>query len=252
MSKATYVFIISFFFLASATIAAQDTVMVPLHIRVGGDIARPAGYFINKDLKSFAVQGSFEFNERLAVTGGTIFSHFSTSKKSYDYNSQGLAFTLGPDINLLKPKIAEGKNYIGFGIHYGISFFSHSTPRFEYTNAWGTATMSLPSSNHVGHFIEVTPGVRTEVLPGITMGWNMSLRLLLSDGTKNNLKPVNMPGFGDCSSRVSSGISYYISITIPYRTKRIIIKPREEDDEEEKPTQNDTSQSDYSSGTTTF
>jgi hypothetical protein len=252
MLKATYVFIISLFFLASAGAVAQDTVMIPLHLRVGADVVRPAGYFLNNDLRSFAVQGSFEFTERLAVTGGTIFSHYSTSRKSYDYNSQGIAFTLGSDINLLKPKISEGKNYLGVGIHYGISFFSHATPRMEYTNAWGTSSMSLPSSNHVGHFIEVTPGVRTEIFPGVTMGWNLSLRLLLSDGTKNSLKPVNMPGFGDCSSRVSTGISYYISISIPYRTKRIIIKPAEEEDEEETPTQNDTNKGDYSSGNTTF
>ncbi|HNX67321.1 MAG TPA: DUF6048 family protein [Bacteroidales bacterium] len=252
MAKATYVFIISLFIFASAGVAAQDTIMVPLHLRVGVDIARPAGYFINKDLKSFGLQGSFEFSERLAVTGGTIFSHYSVNKETYDYKSQGMTFTLGPDFNLMKPKLSEGKNFIGFGIHYGISFYSHETPRMEYTNAWGTETTSIPSSSHVGHFIEVTPGVRTEVFPGVTMGWNLSLRMLLSDGTKSNLKPVNMPGFGDCSSRVSSGISYFISITIPYHTKRIIIKPREEEEEEEEPAKNEETESGFSSGNTSF
>ena len=252
MAKATYVFIISLFIFASARVAAQDTIMVPLHLRVGVDIARPAGYLINNNLKSFGLQGSFEFSERLAVTGGTIFSHYSVNKKTYDYKSQGVTFTIGPDINLMKPKLSEGKNFIGFGIHYGISIFSHETPRLEYTNAWGTVTTSIPSSSHVGHFIEVTPGVRTEVFRGVTMGWNLSLRMLLSDGTKGNLKPVNMPGFGDCSSRVSSGISYFISISIPYRTKRIIIKPREEEEEEEEPANNEETESGYSSGNTSF
>jgi len=252
MAKATYVFIISLFIFTSAGVAAQDTIMVPLHLRVGVDVARPAGYLINNDLNSFGLQGSFEFSERLSLTGGTILSHYSVNKETYDYKSQGIAFTLGPDFNLMKPKLSEGKNFVGLGIHYGISFFSHETPRMEYTNAWGTVTTSIPSSSHVGHFIEVTPGVRTEVFRGVTMGWNLSLRMLLSGGTKSDLKPVNMPGFGDCSSRVSTGISYFISIAIPYHTKRIIIKPREEEEEEEEPAKNEDTGNGYSSDNETY
>lgn len=238
MSKATYVFIISLLLFTGIRLGAQDTIMVPLHIRIGGDVAGPAGYLLNKDLKTFAVNGGFEFNEHISFTGGTRFTHYSVKKTTYDYNSKGLTFTLGPEFNLLKPKISEGRYFIGFGILYGVSIYSHETPRLEYTNAWGTTTLSLPSTTHMGHFIELTPGVRTEIFPGVTLGWNMSLRMLLSDGTNSSLKPAYMPGFGDCSSRVSSGFSYYISISIPYRTKRIITKARaEEDDEDQVPVQ---------------
>jgi hypothetical protein len=252
MAKATYVFIISLFLLAGEQLAAQDTLMVPLHIRISADVAGPVGYFINNDLKSFSALGSFEFNEHWSVSGGTGYSHFSVSKESYDYSSKGLTFTLGPDINLLKPKISEGRNFIGFGLHYCLSFYSHETPRMEYTNQWGTTVASLASSNHVGHFIELTPGVRTELFPGVTMGWNIALRMLLSDGTKSNLKPVYMPGFGDCSSRVTTGIYYYISISIPYHTKRIIIKPKTEDDEDEVPVENNETGTDNSVNNTSF
>jgi hypothetical protein len=253
MAKATCVFIISLIIFASAKVTAQDTIMIPLHLRVGVDVAKPVGYLLNSDLKSFGVQGSFEFSERLAVTGGSLFSHYTVSKQSYDYKSQGMAFTLGPDFNLMKPKLSEGKYFIGVGVHYGISFFSHEASRIEYTNAWGTVTTSFPSSNHIGHFVEITPGVRAEVFPGVTMGWNISLRMLLSDGTKNSLKAVNMPGYGDCSSKVASGISYFISISIPYHTKRIIIKPREEDEEdEEEPVKKEDTESGFSTGTTSY
>jgi hypothetical protein len=239
MARRTYVYIISLLLLAGVRLSAQDTLLVPLKIRVGFDAAGPVGYFIKNDLKSFGVLGSIDINERFSVEAGTKYSHFSVSEETYDYSSNGMSFVLGPAVNLLKPKMADGQHFIGLGLHYGMSVFSQETPRVEYTNPWGTVSTTLPLSHHTGHFIEFTPGVRTDLTPWLTIGWNISLRVLISDGTDNNLKPVYMPGYGDCSSRIATGASYYISISIPYRTKRIITKPKiTEEEEEEEPAEN--------------
>jgi len=240
MAKRIYVFFISLLLFTGAALMAQDTVMVPLHIRAGFDAGGLAGTFINKDHISYGVYGSTDINEVLSLSATARYSSFSSSEFTYDYSSQGLSFTLGPDFNLLKPKTSEGRHSVGVGLHYGISFYSHEAPRIEYTNPWGTASTSFPLSNHTGHFFEVTPGVRTEIFPWLTIGWNISLRLLLSDGTNDNLRPVHMPGFGNAASRTSAGASYFISISIPYRTKRVITKPRTESEDEEEEENEDT------------
>ena len=88
-------------------------------------------------------------------------------------------------------------------------------------------------------FLNLPQGVRTELFPGVTIGWSLSLRLLLSDGANDNLKPVYMPGYGDASSKTSLGASYFISISIPYRTKRVIIKPKVETETDEESDESD-------------
>jgi hypothetical protein len=239
MARGIYVCFISLLLLSGVKSMAQDTVMVPLHIRAGFDVAGPIGTIINKNMVSISAMGAVDIDEYFSLMAGARYTGFSANEFTYDYKSKGLSFVLGSDVNLLKPKLAEGKHYIGVGLHYGLSFYNQEAPRIEYSNPWGTAATSLPRSNHIGHFLEFTPGVRTELFPGVTIGWSLSLRLLLSDGANDNLKPVYMPGYGDASSKTSLGASYFISISIPYRTKRVIIKPKVETETDEESDESD-------------
>ncbi len=50
-----------------------------------------------------------------------------------------------------------------------------------------------------GHFLEASPGVRAEVLNHFSIGWSVSLRMLLYTSTGKNLRPVYFPGYGDGS-----------------------------------------------------
>jgi hypothetical protein len=97
----------------------------------------------------------------------------------------------------------------------------------------------MPLSHHTGHFLEITPGVRTELFNGVTIGWNVYMRLLISAGAGKDLNPIWMPGFGDASSRMTTGAEYYVSFSIPYKKIKVIIKPKrvEEDEEGEEGTE---------------
>jgi len=86
------------------------------------------------------------------------------------------------------------------------------------------------------HYIEVAPGVKTEVFKNFSMGWTIRLKLLLSGGGGKHLKPISVPGYGNGGRMTNAGISYFIVWNIPYRTKTVIIKPElpsEEDEEYE-------------------
>lgn len=233
MAKGIYGCFISLLLSLGTVLQAQDTVMVPLHIRAGFDFGGLAGTMLNSSHLSYGVAGSADLSELMAVTATARYTSFSANESTYDYSSKGLSFTIGPDFNLLKPTTAKGAHYIGAGIHYGLSFYSHQAPRIEYTNPWGTVATTMPESSHLGHYLELTPGVRTELFPWLTVGWNISLRLLLSDGTTSHFKPVHMPGYGNAASRTTAGAYYYISISIPYKTKRVITRPKAQTEEEE-------------------
>ncbi len=233
MAKRTCIFFISLFFLLSSRAVSQDTVMVPLHVRAGFDLSGPAMKFLNNNLISYGGLASVDLNQSFAVCAGLRYTSFSLVEYNYDYKSRGTSFVIGTDYNFMKPKATKGRFYAGIGLRYGLSFFGQEATGIKYTNPWGEGESLLPLSHHLGHFIEITPGVRTELFRGVTIGWNLYMRLLISSGAGHDLKPVWMPGYGDATSGMTTGAEYYISFSIPYKKIRVIIKPKPVTEEEE-------------------
>ncbi len=242
MAKQTCIFFISLFLLGSPAVLSQDTVTVPLHIRAGFDISGPVLKLVDRDLISYGVLGSVDINSAVAVAAGFRYSSFRSSSVLYDFNSRGLSITAGADYNFIKANVAKGKYYAGIGMRYGLSFYSEEAPMITYTNEWGTGETSVPAAMHTGHFLEITPGVRAEIFPGMTIGWNLYMRLLISTGAGKDLKPVWMPGYGAGTRGMATGAEYFVSISIPYKKIKVFIKPRVQQSEDEEETGNENTQ----------
>jgi len=218
---------------------SQDTVTIPLHFRAGFDVSGPVLHLLNNDLNSYGVLASLDLNQAISLNAGLRYTTFSSVEYNYNYSSRGASVVIGADYNFMKPKTAQGKFNAGIGLRYGLSFYSQEASDIKYTNKWGEGVSSMPLSHHTGHFLEITPGVRTELFNGVTIGWNVYMRLLISAGAGKDLNPIRMPGFGDATSRMTTGAEYYVSFSIPYKKIKVIIKPKrvEEDEEGEEGTE---------------
>jgi len=187
---------------------------------------------VTKDLISYGVAASADINS-IAATAGFRYSSYRSSDVLYDFMSRGLSFTAGADYNFIKANVSQGRYSAGIGLRYGLSFYREEAPMLRYTNEWGAGETSVPAESHTGHFMEITPGVRAELFRGVTIGWNLYMRLLLSAGAGKDLKPVWMPGYGPGTSGMTTGAEYYVSISIPYRKIKVYIKPKVRETEEE-------------------
>jgi len=233
MARRTCIFFISLFLLSETVAVSQDTVTVPLHVRAGFDISGPVMKLVTKDLISYGVAASADINSSIAATAGFRYSSYRSSDVLYDFMSRGLSFTAGADYNFIKANVSQGRYSAGIGLRYGLSFYREEAPMLRYTNEWGAGETSVPAESHTGHFMEITPGVRAELFRGVTIGWNLYMRLLLSAGAGKDLKPVWMPGYGPGTSGMTTGAEYYVSISIPYRKIKVYIKPKVRETEEE-------------------
>jgi hypothetical protein len=198
-------------------VSAQDTIPVVYKIKVGADIFGPAYYIY--DHNNLTVEGfiSVDIDTNRAVVFETGYQDFKYTQYNYDYQSKGIFFRAGMDFNFFDPLISRGQYWAGVGLKYGLSIFSYEVPRLEYDNYWGTATSSLALSTHAAHFIEVSPGIRTELFKNFSIGFTVRLRLLIYAGTSADLKPINIPGYGNGTKRLSPGLNYYLIWSIPYR-----------------------------------
>jgi len=241
MRRISAYFISLLIFLHTGNLIAQDTVLFPLKIRAGIDIAGPGIYLSDKNNLSMEGYFSFDKSEKMAYVLEAGYLNYKYSQYNYDYTSKGVFARLGVDFNLLKPGTSPGKYWAGIGLRYGMSLFNSETLSFQHENYWGTVTSSIPSKKAMGHFIEVAPGVKTEIFRNFSMGWTIRLKLLISGGGGRDLRPIYFPGYGNGGKRTAAGISYFITWNIPYKTKTVITKPavvEEETVDTEQKTQN--------------
>ena len=217
-----------------------DSVVIPLKIRAGIEVTGPVIYLTDRN--NFTAEGylAFDLNEKTAIFAGGGYSNYKYSQYNYDYLNKGLFFKAGVDLNLLKPEISMGRYWAGIGLRYGVSVYTSETPTFWHKNYWGTVTSSITSSTRIGHYLEISPGVRIEFLKNFSMGWSVSLKKLIYSGTGKDLRPIFFPGYGTGGNQFSTGISYFLVLNIPYKKIKIEIK-KEVPEETEETTETQTS-----------
>lgn len=232
-------------------INAQDTLTIPLKIKVGLEASGPAIYYSNKNLRSLEGFISLDLDEKRSVVFAAGSLNYKYSQYNYSYTNKGSFVRLGMDFNLLKPEKAMGKYWAGIGLKYGLSRYNSETPIFFKENYWGVTSSSIPARKNWGHFVEVDPGVRADMFKNFSMGWTLSLRMLIHAGGSRDLRPIYLPGFGNATKTVTAGLSYFLVWNIPYKKITVVTKKEApEETEEEDDTKNNTNGTIRNSGNT--
>ena len=215
-------------------VQGQDTIPIPLKIKVGLEVSGPVIYYTDKNILNAEGYFSVDLDEIKSVIFAAGYLNYKYSQSNYSYLNKGSFIRVGIDFNLLKPDKSFGKYWVGIGLRYGLSRFTSEVPFYKKEDYWGTATSSIAQKANWGHFVEVSPGVRAEIFRNFSMGWSVSLRALVYTGTGKDLKPVYFPGFGDGTKKVTAGLSYFIVWNIPYKKINAIIKKEVPEEPEEK------------------
>ncbi|HEX2969558.1 MAG TPA: DUF6048 family protein [Bacteroidales bacterium] len=233
--KIISIYFISLLFIISGRtyLAAQDTVYIPLKVRIAAEVSGPIQYFFDKNILITEGNISVDIHEKKSLFAGAGYVDYNYSQEKYDYTVKGSFFKAGMDFNLMGPKKSQGKFFTGIGLHYGISSYRAEVPLFRTENQWGPVEASVPPTSGIAHFFEATPSVRAELFRNVSIGWNINIRVLLKNNTDSDLKMVYLPGFGDTSKKVRTGLGYFLTWNIPFRTKRVIILPPPPEEEEE-------------------
>ena len=217
---------------------AQDTIMFPLKLRVGLDLAGASRYFYDNERAYIEAFFSADLDEKrsaifIAGRGDYAYSRYrDESFRMYHFNSNGFYFKSGIDINMFNPKKSDGKYSLGVGFRYGVTNYSYAVSEINLENDWGSYQTSIPKNRAWAHYIEAAPAVRAEIIKNISLGWSVSLRKTISTGTGKDMKPIYIPGYGDGSKSFGLAVNYFIIWNFPFKEKRVIIHQREEDPDE--------------------
>jgi len=220
-------------FSSALHLSAQDTLDIPLKIKLNLEVSGPVIYLIDDALFKTEAYISVDRTEKRSYVLGGGYVDYKYSQYNYMYRAEGMFASTGIDFNFMKPEKSMGRYWAGIGLRYGLSRFTSRVPSFEQENYWGKTTSSIPDKPTWSHFLEASPGVKAELTRNFSIGWTVNLRMLVHSGTSKDLKPVYIPGYGKGTQSVTIGFSYFISLNIPYKKYRVITKKEEPKETEE-------------------
>lgn len=212
------------FFISSFSQTETDSISIKnkFGLRAGVDLSKILNSAFNDDYEGFEINADLRILKNIYIS-----AEIGTEKKiiSNDYlntEAKGNYLKAGGDYNMYTNWLGMD-NLIYSGFRIGFSNFSqtiNSYTIYDINNQpWGQATYYNPivNDNLNALWMEFIVGIKTQVLNNLFIGFNIQLKNLISDKTKNNIDNIYIPGFNRTydSSSLGSGFSYSISYLIP-------------------------------------
>ena len=212
------------FFINSFSQIENDSISIKnkFGLRAGVDLSKLLNSAFNDDYEGFEVNADLRILKNIYIS-----AEIGTEKKiiSNDYlntEAKGNYLKAGGDYNMYTNWLGMD-NLIYSGFRIGFSNFSqtiNSYTIYDVNNQpWGQATYHNPivSDNLNALWMEFIVGIKTQILNNLFLGFNIQLKNLISDKTKNNIDNIYIPGFNRTydSSSLGSGFSYSISYLVP-------------------------------------
>ena len=212
------------FFISSFSQTETDSISIKnkFGLRAGVDLSKILNSAFNDDYEGFEINADLRILKNIYIS-----AEIGTEKKiiSNDYlntEAKGNYLKAGGDYNMYTNWLGMD-NLIYSGFRIGFSNFSqtiNSYTIYDVNNQpWGQATYYNPivNDNLNALWMEFVVGIKTQVLNNLFLGFNIQLKNLISDKTKNNIANIYIPGFNRTydSSSLGSGFSYSISYLVP-------------------------------------
>ena len=212
------------FFINSFSQIETDSISIKnkFGLRAGVDLSKLLNSAFNDDYEGFEVNADLRILKNIYIS-----AEIGTEKKIIynDYlntEAKGNYLKAGGDYNMYTNWLGMD-NLICSGFRIGFSNFSqtiNSYTIYDVNNQpWGQATYYNPivSDNLNALWMEFIVGIKTQILNNLFLGFNIQLKNLISDKTKNNIDNIYIPGFNRTydSSSLGSGFSYSISYLVP-------------------------------------
>ncbi|MDB4334765.1 DUF6048 family protein [bacterium] len=195
-------------------------------ISLGVDISRFLVPLLDPERSCFEINGRITYKDNWFVTGdlgyeSVNFDTNSSDKKSYSYQSNGSFFRLGMDYDFFTPPEPDADDNIFVGLRYGFAVQEQESPLYTITEEyWGSYSSSISMHTVTSHWIELTLGLRTEVLKNFHMGWMFRFKGKLASDSQTDLQPYTIPGYGKGGENFNMGVAYILEYQIPWRGTR--------------------------------
>jgi hypothetical protein len=202
-------------------LAQADSVRIKANeqqLRFGIDISRPIMNAIFDSRKSYEFSVDYHLPNDLYLVAEGGFGGSDIQYSELKYTSSNSFFKIGVDKSML-PRLFPGDwDFLFVGARYGIASIKRSEASFTTKDpVWGTTTGQIPATSFVGHWAELTAGLRVELLKGFFAGYTVRGKFLINQGPFKELPPSYVAGYGNGEKTTVFDFNFYLQYAIRWK-----------------------------------
>lgn len=210
------------------TTAAADTTEVKVkkpdnaghQLTLGIDLYQPIKNQRAGDRYGYEIAGCYYLRNEYyaAAEGGWGGAQVAFTDLNYKTTNQYLR--LGFNKSILARESHRDWDMMFVGFRGAASSISRQAASYLIIDSlWGNQPGTTASSNFMAYWLELTGGVRVEVVRGLMAGWNIRAKFMMNSRSFQDLQPLFIAGFGKGDTNAAFDINMYLSYAIRWPRK---------------------------------
>ena len=180
-------------------------------LRFGFDISKPVINLVQHTRASYEVSVDYYLRHEIYAVAEGGFGSADYDYPDLSYRSSNSFFRVGIDKTLITRLASSDWDAAFIGARYGVAFINRQEASYTIIDSlWGATTGIIPAKTFTAHWVEVTGGVRVELLRNIIAGWNIRGRFLLNENAFRELSPVFIAGYGKGDKTTIFDFNFFI------------------------------------------
>lgn len=192
--------------------STSDTLQKPFkYVRIGIDLSKVIRSQVQKGVNVYEFQIDANLFKATSVVGEFGFGNSDVENKFLKYNSQNTFVRIGVDKYFFSKEFTGDMDNAFVGLRYALSKVSRSDAIWTiYDPVWGNTQSSVPSAAFVAHWIELTGGMRLEIIKNVFAGWNVRVKTFMNPKKFELLPPAYLAGFGAGDKNTAFDFNFYL------------------------------------------
>lgn len=197
------------------------TYELPHQLRFGIDITRPIADAFLKTRKSYEFQVDYAIKNEAYLVAEAGWGNADIDYPDLKYKSSNPFLRIGIDKTMLTRIAASDWDMLFVGMRYGFAPIKRGEAVYTTTDSlWGNTTGTIAGKNLTAHWLEVTAGIRVEMIHGLFIGWNIHGRFLLNQKPFRELPPSFIAGYGKGDKNTIFDYNLYVSYALRWGRKK--------------------------------
>ena len=203
-------------------------------LRLGVDLFKLTRMLYEEDYRGIELVGDYRLTRRHYLAAEIGNEEKTVDEDQLNFTTSCTYLKLGFDYNTYENWL-NMENIISIGLRYGVSSFSQTLNNFEIYNPnnYFEEILLLPGEKYDGltaQWIEVIAGTKVKVINNVFVGFNFSLKYLVSQKVPDNFDNLYIPGFNRTyDGKFGVGFNYTISYFIPLYKSTVKAKAKSEE-----------------------
>lgn len=181
------------------------------YFRIGVDASKFLSSTIaqNYDMMEFVIDANYKNNLILSTEFG--FGNSEINNAYLSYKSNNVFGRIGIDKTLFNKEFQGDMDNAFVGVRYGFGLINRGEANYiVQSTIWNDEIGTIPSTNFMAHWLELTAGFKMELKKNIFIGWNIRMKTFINPKKFEQLPPSYLAGYGRADKNTAFGYNFYI------------------------------------------